>query len=75
MKNFLVIIVNYFLKDGMSPSGKAADSGSAIRGFKSFHPRFLVQENPSANMLKGFYIGFIFFYSCFSVFQHLLLKL
>ena len=36
---------------GMSPSGKAADFDSAIRGFKSFHPNIFYVV-----LIKKYYI-------------------
>ncbi len=43
--------------DGVSPSGKAAGSGPAIRGFESYHP--------SQCLLEAFFVGFLFTAKCF----------
>lgn len=39
--NDIIIKLNQSIYSGVSPSGKAADSDSVIRGFKSFHPNHL----------------------------------
>ncbi len=36
------------IEDGVSPSGKAADFGSAIRGFESLHPSQLSTVIPNS---------------------------
>lgn len=36
-----VVHIAFYVNDGVSPSGKAAVFGTAMRGFESFHPKLL----------------------------------
>ena len=52
-----------YLADGMSPSGKAAGSGPAIRGFESLHPSQDLRNKNEGIRTPSFYFRYCLF--CF----------